>query len=124
MSDDLHMQFCALVTELARQRKRSLNKLFGQQDEDVDGVSPHWMRDRYYGNTKVRPEDFIKMKIIVLGKSYINDQVGDPAGMQKAINAFCKACVGSDTACRFRRCELRAFSPYPYVKRKAGLEYE
>lgn len=117
MSDENHMQFCSIVREIARKRKRSLNRLFEEILEDEDGVGKHWLKERYYGRAKVRIADVDRVKVLLMDvNSEAKASIGKANDIQSAVNAFCKMCVGEDVACRTRTCELRAFSPYPYAK--------
>jgi len=111
------MRFCAMVREVARKRKRSLNKLFAEIHESEDGVGKHWLRERYYGRAKIQNGDLDRVKIILMELDEgVAERLNSANGIQAAVNAFCRACVGEDVACRTRTCELRAYSPYPYVK--------
>lgn len=117
MTSEAHMEFCLMVREVARKRKRSLNRLFDEINESEDGVGKHWLRDRYYGKTKIAHGDLDRVKILLMQLDEgLAERLNAANGIQEAVNAFCQACVGEDIACRTRTCELRAYSPYPFVK--------
>ena len=106
--------YVALIRQIARSRKITPNKLFN--DADRYGLTSNWMRERYYGRAKIDPADIERLKLISVGEATKFEAASRDARAQAAVNAFCKTCVGEDIACRFRTCELRPVSPYPYIK--------
>lgn len=107
-------EFVAACKQLARSRKISANRLFNQADRYE--LTPSWFRDRFYNRTKVSKSDLERVRLIAAGRELARDLERSNNRAQAAVDAFCKNCVGHDIACRFRTCELRPVSPYPYIK--------
>jgi hypothetical protein len=107
-------EFVAACKQLARARKISANRLFNQAERYE--LTPSWFRDRFYDRTKVSKEDVERVRLISAGRDIAHEAVKTNNRAQAAVDAFCKNCVGHDVACRFRTCELRPVSPYPYIK--------
>lgn len=108
--------FVALVRQAARDRKISVNRFFINAEEY--GLKKSWLHDRYYGKTGISYGDIEQVQLVVDGEiaNTLSKSRGSINNPEEAIAAFCRMCVGEDIACRFKNCELRKFSPFPYVK--------
>lgn len=115
-TSDLRDHFIAACKQAARDRKISLNRFFLNAEQY--GLQTNWLRERYYGRSPVAKGDLQEVRKIVAGEmaSMAGSIRGRIHTAEEAIAAFCRACVGDDVACRVKTCELRRFSPYPYVK--------
>lgn len=116
-TSELRDSFVAACKQAARDRKISLNRFFLNAEQY--GLQTNWLRERYYGRSAITKGDLQEVRKILNGEmATLNGWSirGRIHTAEEAIAAFCNACVGEDVACRFKNCELRRFSPYPYVK--------
>lgn len=109
-------EFRGLVVQLGETRRQSLNSLFGSSDA-WGNITTSWVKDRYYGRTKITRSDCDKMHGILAPTGVLPRVVSDLSVHKDAVAQMCNECVGVGNLCWDAGCPLRPVSPLALKKR-------
>jgi len=116
MSVDELERFKIASRTLAKRAGGSLNAFFN--DAEAYGLTPSWIRDRYYGRINVRTEDADTLMVFLLKERAGKTATQDAAAYRTAVRRMCLACDGGEdeakASCWDNTCPLRPVSPLPY----------
>ncbi len=105
-------EFKQLVVQLSDRRSVSLNLLFDSADS-WGGMTTSWVKDRYYGRTKVSRSDCDRLHGILAPSGVLPRVVSELSLHKDAIAKMCGDCAGISAVCWDSTCPLRPVSPMP-----------
>ncbi len=108
--DVVGLEFRFLVRQIAERRSESLNSVFTTA-EQWGNFSTSWVKDRYYGRTKVLLSDCDRLRVLITSSTILPRMVSELSKHREAVARMCAECAGSGGLCWDAGCPLRPVSP-------------